>query len=46
VAKIKIDRSKLNKAVTRSFDRTVEKLSDAFDEAITSDVWQFPRQTK
>ena len=46
MAKLRIDKAKLDKAITRSFDSVVAKVSDAMDEAIASDVWDYPRQTK
>jgi hypothetical protein len=39
--KAKIDVSKLNRAVQKAFDATVETLSDAFDNAMTAEEWEW-----
>lgn len=39
--KAKIDVSKLNRAVQKAFDATVELLSDAFDNAMTAEEWEW-----
>lgn len=44
--KIKIDTAKLNKAIALSFDRTLDRMSDAFDEAMEDDLYLWPRETK
>ncbi len=42
---IKIDTNKINNAITKSFDTAVEALADSCQEAIASEVWEWPRQT-
>lgn len=46
MANIKIDVNKLNAIVNRSFDRTIDRVSEAMDNAITDDIYDFPRETK
>lgn len=43
---IKIDTAKINKAIARSMDRTVDRLSEAFDYAIEADLYDYPRETR
>ncbi|MBW4598913.1 MAG: hypothetical protein KME29_04695 [Calothrix sp. FI2-JRJ7] len=40
-----IDANKLNNAVNNAFDVAIEELSDAYDEALESDIWQWDRTT-
>lgn len=46
MANIKIDVNKLNGVVNRAFDKTVGRVSEAMDNAITDDIYDFPRETK
>lgn len=43
---IKIDRGKLNGVINRAFDKTTDRVSEAMDNAITDDIYDFPRETK
>lgn len=45
MAKVKIDTAKINKAIARSMDRTVDRLSESFDYAIEADLYDYPRTT-
>jgi len=46
MSKIRIDTAKLNKVISQAFDATVERLDHALDEAITDDLYEYPRTTK
>lgn len=46
MSKIQIDTAKLDKAIAVTFDRTVERQSEAFDQAMSDDLYDWPRQTK
>lgn len=46
MAKIKIDTKKLNSAIARSFDKTLDRLSESLDYAIDADLYEYPRTTK
>lgn len=45
MSKINIDQSKLNSIINRAFDVTVEAQGEAFQNAIASDHWEWPRET-
>lgn len=45
MSKINIDQSKLNSIISRAFDVTVEVQGDAFQNAIASDIWEWPGET-
>jgi phage gpG-like protein len=45
VSKINIDQSKLNYIINKAFDVTVEAQGEAFQNAIASDIWEWPRET-
>ncbi|MEH1777155.1 hypothetical protein [Nostoc sp.] len=45
MSKINIDQSKLNSIINRAFDVTVERQGEAFQNAIASDIWEWPRET-
>lgn len=42
---IKIDTKKIDSAIARSFDKTVDRLSESFDYAIEADLYDYPRKT-
>lgn len=46
MANIKIDTAKINSAISSSFDRTVERTSEAMDYAIDADLYDYPRTTQ
>lgn len=39
--KNKIDFNKINSAIRRATDETIDALSDAYDDAMTDEVWQW-----
>lgn len=43
---IKIDTAKINSAVSRAFDKTVDRLSESLDYAIDADLYEYPRTTR
>ncbi|HYX18334.1 MAG TPA: hypothetical protein VE944_29005 [Nostoc sp.] len=43
--KINIDFSKLNSVINKAFDVVVEAQGEAFQNAIASDIWEWPRET-
>lgn len=45
MGKFKIDKGKLKTAITNAFDTTVEAQSEAFDRAITAEVYPWPNTT-
>lgn len=45
MGKINIDLNKLNSAINKAFDIVVEAQGEAFQEAIASDRWEWPRET-
>lgn len=45
MSKINIDQSKLNSIINRAFDVVVEAQGEAFQNAIASDQWEWPRET-
>ncbi|MHC5825518.1 MAG: hypothetical protein ACYT04_59130 [Nostoc sp.] len=45
MGKVNIDLNKLNSAITKAFDVVVEAQGDAFQDAIASDIWEWPRET-
>lgn len=46
MAEIRIDAQKLNGAINRAFDNTVDRMSQAFDDAIAAQIYDWPRPTK
>jgi hypothetical protein len=42
---INIDSSKLNSIINKAFDVSVDALADSFQDAIASDIWEWPRET-
>jgi hypothetical protein len=42
---INIDLNKLNSVINRAFDVVVEVQGEAFQNALTSDIWEWPRET-
>ena len=46
MVKVQIDVAKLNKAIALSFDKTVDRLSDALDEAMEQKLYDWPRLTR
>lgn len=46
MANIKIDKQKIDKAISKAWDNTVDRMSQAMDDAIASDTYQYPRTTK
>lgn len=46
MSRININTTELNKAIHQAFDATVDKQSDAFDEALSSEEYPWPRPTK
>ncbi|QLE47879.1 hypothetical protein FD724_06970 [Nostoc sp. C057] len=42
---ISINSSKLNSIINRAFDVAVDALADSFQNAIASDIWEWPRET-
>ncbi|MEH1808428.1 hypothetical protein [Nostoc sp.] len=45
MSKINIDLNKLNSAINKAFDVVVEVQREAFQNAIASDIWEWPRET-
>lgn len=45
MGKINIDKSKLNSIINKAFDVVVEVQAEAFQDAIASDIWEWPRDT-
>ncbi|MBW4677671.1 MAG: hypothetical protein KME52_27830 [Desmonostoc geniculatum HA4340-LM1] len=45
MGKINIDLNKLNSAINKAFDVVVEAQGEAFQNAIASDIWEWPRET-
>ncbi|HYW17714.1 MAG TPA: hypothetical protein VE956_00120 [Nodularia sp. (in: cyanobacteria)] len=45
MGKINIDLNKLNSAINRAFDLAVEAQGEAFQNALASDIWEWPRET-
>ncbi|QKQ75656.1 hypothetical protein [Nostoc sp. TCL240-02] len=45
MGKINIDLSKLNSVINKAFDVAVEAQAEAFQNAIVSDIWEWPRET-
>lgn len=45
MSKINIDLNKLNSAINKAFDLVVEVQGEAFQNAIASDIWEWPRET-
>lgn len=45
MSKINLDLSKLNNIINQAFDVAVEVQGDAFQDAIASPIWDYPRQT-
>ena len=45
MSNIKIDLNKLNSIINQAFDVTVEAQGEAFQDAIASDIWEWPRET-
>lgn len=45
MAKVKIDPSKIALAIALAFDNTVDQMSQAFDEAIETELYNYPRVT-
>ena len=45
MGKINIDQSKLNSIINRAWDVVVEAQGEAFQNAIASPVWEWPRET-
>lgn len=45
MSKINIDLNKLNSAINRAFDVVVDAQGEAFQNALTSDIWEWPRET-
>ncbi|MEH2393874.1 MAG: hypothetical protein V7K21_20145 [Nostoc sp.] len=45
MSKININQSKLNSIINRAFDVAAEAQGEAFQNAITSDIWEWPRET-
>jgi hypothetical protein len=41
VSKNKIDFNKIDSAIKRATDETIDALSDAYDDAMTDEVWQW-----
>lgn len=46
MGKIKLDPAKLNKAIANSFDHTIDKFSDALDEAMEDNWYDWIGETK
>lgn len=46
MANIKIDKQKIDKAISKAWDNTVDRMSQAMDDAIASETYQYPRTTK
>lgn len=42
---INIDSNKLNSIINKAFDFSVDALADSFQNAIASDIWEWPRET-
>lgn len=42
---IRINATQLNNAVNNAFDAAIEELSDAYDEALFIDIWEWDRTT-
>ena len=42
---IEIDRNKIDRAINRAFDTALEALADSCQDAISSEVWEWPRAT-
>ncbi|WP_445634514.1 HK97 gp10 family phage protein [Nostoc sp. DSM 114161] len=45
MSKINIDVAKLNSIINHAFDVAVEAQDEAFQNAIASDIWEWPRET-
>ncbi|MEH1785578.1 MAG: hypothetical protein V7L23_08300 [Nostoc sp.] len=45
MGKISIDLNKLDSVINRAFDVVVEAQGEAFQNALTSDIWEWPRET-
>lgn len=43
---IKIDTQKIDKAINTAFDKTCDRLNQAFDDAIADEIYSWPRETK
>lgn len=46
MANIKINTQKIDKAINTAFDKTCDRLSQAFDDAIADEIYSWPRETK
>ncbi|MEH2033380.1 MAG: hypothetical protein V7K67_27795 [Nostoc sp.] len=45
MGKISIDLNKLDSVINRAFDVVVEVQGEAFQNALLSDIWEWPRET-
>ncbi|QLE42216.1 hypothetical protein FD723_18525 [Nostoc sp. C052] len=45
MGKINIDLNKINSAINKAFDVVVGAQGEAFQNAIASDIWEWPRET-
>ncbi|MFN6572409.1 hypothetical protein [Dendronalium sp. ChiSLP03b] len=45
MSKININKSKLDSIINKAFDVVVEAQGEAFQNAIASDIWDWPRET-